>query len=79
MSKEELYEYYEKVFNFLIEIPYGSDYYVVDDLCKSENKPLFVETIKEWMRMNRNNFCGYIEFTADYSKFRKLNKIIGVQ
>lgn len=75
MTNKEIAEYQDRIFDFLDNIPHNSEKYVVDNLCKAENKKLFIDTVIGYMRMYRNEFMGYLTFTHDMSKFYKSAKV----
>lgn len=72
----EFSKYMDKVWKFLDDIPHNSDYYYVDDLCKEENKELFVSLVKWYMVEHLDEYMGDLVFNEDYSRFYKAHKII---
>lgn len=63
-------EYRDKVTDFLERMPVGS-VYVIDHICKAENKEMFMEIVTEYITATRLAFSNGIEFTNDYSRIRK--------
>lgn len=63
-------EYRDKVIDFLERMPVGS-VYVIDQLCKVENKARFMEIVTEYIIATRLAYSNGIEFTNDYSRIRK--------
>jgi hypothetical protein len=75
-SWQEMCKFQDKVFSFLESIPFNSDNYVIDDICKAESKTFFIETVKEYMRIHIDDYMGYISINDNYSVIRKTFKII---
>ncbi len=65
-------EYRDKVIGFLERMPVGS-VYIIDHICKAENKPLFMEIVTEYITATRLAYSNGIEFTNDYSRIRKMD------
>ena len=64
--------YRKKVIDFLDRMPVGS-VYIIDHICKTENKEMFIEIVKEYIISTRRAYSNGIEFTNDYSRIRKMN------
>lgn len=65
-------EYRNRIYDFLERMPVGS-VYVLDTLCRQENKELFISIVKEFIWATRRFYCYGIEFTNDYSRLRKMD------
>lgn len=63
-------EYRDKVIDFLERMPVGS-IYVIDHICKAENKEMFMEIVTEYITATHLAYSNGIEFTNDYSRIRK--------
>ena len=64
--------YRKKVIDFLDRMPVGS-VYIIDHICKTENKEMFIEIVKEYIISTRRAYSNGIEFTSDYSRIRKMD------
>ncbi|MCX4291158.1 MAG: hypothetical protein OSJ36_05155 [Odoribacter sp.] len=64
--------YRDKVIDFLERMPVGS-VYVIDHICKAENKEMFMEIVSEYITATRLAYSNGIEFTNDYSRIRKMD------
>lgn len=64
--------YRKKVIDFLDRMPVGS-VYIIDHICKTENKEMFIEIVKEYIISTRRAYSNGIEFTIDYSRIRKMD------
>ena len=64
--------YRKKVIDFLDRMPVGS-VYIIDHICKAENKDMFIEIVKEYITSTRRAYSNGIEFTSDYSRIRKID------
>lgn len=62
--------YRDKVIDFLERMPVDS-VYVIDHICKAENKEMFIEIVTEYIIATRLAYSNGIEFTNDYSRIRK--------
>jgi len=69
MTTESL-EYKREVWRFLEKIKPGKNF-TVDNLCKPENRGIFVEAIKEYMESLP--WQGYVSLNHDYSKFYRMH------
>ena len=69
---EEQYQYTNKVYEFLINMPPGKEY-VIDNLCRKETKELFVETVKSFIIATTSQGSHGIEFSEDFEKIRKVD------
>lgn len=71
--------YRKKVIDFLDRMPVGS-VYIIDHICKTENKEMFIEIVKEYIISTRRAYSNGIEFTSDYSRIRKMDvlRITGI-
>jgi hypothetical protein len=63
-------EYKREVWQFLEKIEPGKNY-TVDNICKPENREVFIEAIKEYMESFP--WQGYVTFNHDYSKFYRMH------
>jgi hypothetical protein len=66
-EKEEAYKL--KVWEFLDSIEPDATY-VVANMCKPENRELFVQSIKDYM--DALPWQGWLSFNKDYTKFYKV-------
>lgn len=65
-------EYREKVYDFLERMPTGA-VYVIDTICRQENKDLFISLVKEYITDTWHSYSNGVEFTNDYSRIRKMD------
>jgi len=62
--------YADKVYKFLQNGKPGASY-TLDVICEKENQPVFIEWVKEFMRITK--MAGGWEFNSDYSKLRRVD------
>lgn len=63
-------EYRDKVIEFLDRMPVGP-VYVIDTICRAENKEQFITIVKEYIDAMRPMYGNGIEFSDDYSRLYK--------
>jgi hypothetical protein len=66
-EKEEAYKL--KVWEFLDSIEPDAAY-IVANMCKSENRELFIQSVKAYM--DSHPWQGWLSFNKDYTKFYKV-------
>lgn len=64
---EDIYKYKDRVYIFLKNSPTNKTY-IIDKICKEENKEVFVETVKEYIETVKKS--GW-KFSNDYTKIIK--------
>lgn len=71
-SEEELQNYIKKVFNLLENNMKPGNSYLVSTITKEDTRQLFIEVVKWYMRMNKDNYQSGISFNNE--KFEVLRK-----
>lgn len=71
-SEEELQNYIKKVFNLLENNMKPGNSYLVSIITKEDTRQLFIEVVKWYMRMNKDNYQSGISFNNE--KFEVLRK-----
>jgi hypothetical protein len=61
--------YREKIEQYLI-LMFPGEKREINSICRSGNKDLFIAEVKHYM--DTHDWQGYIEFTDNYTKIRKL-------
>jgi hypothetical protein len=70
-EKQQIYR--QKVWEFLDSIK-PDEAYTVANLCKPENRELFIRSVK--LYMDTHPWQGWLSFNKDYTKFYKIHPII---
>lgn len=71
MEQKQVYK--RKVWEFMERIE-PDQTYVVDNMCKPENRELFIQSIKDYM--DAMPWQGWLSFNKDYTKFYKVWPIV---